>query len=131
VRDRIDDFPEGTRFVLITFTDQIHLERYHRRVDLPFPVLMDPERVSYRAYSLGRATRRRVWSPGVIRRYLQLFRQGQRDLQRPTEDVLQLGGDFVVGPDGRLVYVFRSEGPDDRPTVDALIEAATATTGRR
>ena len=122
----MEEFPEGTRVVLITFTDRVHLERYHRRVHLPFPVLMDPERDSYRAYSLGRATRRRVWSPAVIRRYLQLLRQGQRDLQRPTEDVLQLGGDFVVDPDGRLAYVFRSEGPDDRPSVETLIEAAAA-----
>ncbi len=126
MRDRIDEFPAGTRFVLITFTDQIHLERYHRRVDLPFPVLTDPERHTYRAYSLGRATRRRVWSPAVLRRYAQLFRQGERDLQRPTEDILQLGGDFVVAGDGTLAYAFRSEGPDDRPTVDSLIEAVEA-----
>ncbi|HEC10714.1 MAG TPA: hypothetical protein ENI86_14290 [Acidimicrobiales bacterium] len=127
----MDDFPEGTRFALITFTDQVHLERYHRRVDLPFPVLRDPDRTTYRAYSLGRATRRRVWSPAVIRRYVQLFRQGERDLQRPTEDVLQLGGDFVIAADGTLAYTFRSKGPDDRPAVDELIEAAQSAIGAR
>jgi len=45
-------------------------------------------------------------------------------LRRPTEDTLQLGGDFVVGRDGRLVYVYRSKGPADRPPVDDLIAAA-------
>ena len=31
-------------------------------------------------------------------------------------------GDFVVGPSGRLVYVFTAEGPE-RPPVDDLIAA--------
>jgi hypothetical protein len=44
-------------------------------------------------------------------------------LERPTEDTLQLGGDFVIGRDGTLVYGFWGEGPDDRPTVDQLFDA--------
>jgi hypothetical protein len=44
--------------------------------------------------------------------------------QRPVQDTLQLGGDFVVGGDGRLVYAFRSADPDDRPPVADLIAAA-------
>jgi hypothetical protein len=34
-----------------------------------------------------------------------------------------LGGDFVVGRDGRVAYAFRSTDPDDRPPVDDLIAA--------
>ena len=48
---------------------------------------------------------------------------GFGSLRRPTEDTLQLGGDFVVAEDGTLRYGFWGEGPDDRPTVDELIEA--------
>jgi hypothetical protein len=29
----------------------------------------------------------------------------------------------VVGRDGRLVYVFRSRGPQDRPDIDDLVAA--------
>jgi len=46
-----------------------------------------------------------------------------KGLRRPTEDTLQLGGDFIVGPDGTLIYGFWGEGPDDRPSVDDLIDA--------
>jgi hypothetical protein len=36
-----------------------------------------------------------------------------------------LGGDFVVDREGRLSYVYRSNGPADRPPIDDLIAAAT------
>ena len=41
-----------------------------------------------------------------------------------------VGGDFVIGPDGVVVYAFRSAGPDDRPEVDAIV-GAVGTVGRR
>jgi hypothetical protein len=66
---------------------------------------------------------RLVKGPTTIRAYARLLRDGGR-VRRPTEDTLQLGGDFVVGRDGRLVYAYRSEGPADRPSVDELISAA-------
>ena len=65
-----------------------------------------------------------MWGPRVWRDYARLLRKGAR-FERPKahEDTLQLGGDFVVGRDGRLVLAFRSKGPDDRPSVDALLSA--------
>jgi hypothetical protein len=41
----------------------------------------------------------------------------------PDRGHLPLGGDFIVGRDGRLVHVFRSTDPDHRPTVDELLDA--------
>nr|MBA2625510.1 hypothetical protein [Acidimicrobiia bacterium] len=64
----------------------------------------------------------RVWGWRTVREYGRLLRGGARPT-RPTEDTLQLGGDFVVGRDGRLVYAFRSTGPDDRPPVHDLVGA--------
>ena len=40
-----------------------------------------------------------------------------KGLRVPTEDTLQLGGDVVIGPNGRIRFLYRSEGPDDRPPV--------------
>jgi hypothetical protein len=85
-------------------------------------VLVDPTRAVYRAYGLGRGSVRKVWGPKTWWAYAKLIGRG-RHFQLPTEDTLQLGGDFVVGRDGRLVYVFRSDDPDDRPTVDDLLVA--------
>jgi hypothetical protein len=121
VRDRIDDLG-GAAVALVTFTRQRNLRGYRSRLGLPFPVLADEDRSVYRAYGFGRASLLRVWSPSVLAEYGRLLRAGRR-LRRPTEDTRQLGGDVVVGPDGRIAYLRRSSGPDDRPPVDELVEA--------
>ena len=121
MRDRLDEL--GTAdVVVITFTRPRNLAGFRSRFVAPLTVLADEDRHVYRAYSLGRGPWWRVYGWATIRRYIQLVRAGSR-MQRLHEDTLQLGGDFVVGPDGRLVYVFRSTGPSDRPTVDELITA--------
>ena len=38
------------------------------------------------------------------------------------EDVLQLGGDFVLSGDRRLIYAHRSADPIDRPAAETLVE---------
>ena len=108
----------------MTFTSADNLQQYVDKHQLPFTVLRDPDRHGYRAFGLGRGSVGRVWGWRAGLRYLQLLRSGGgKRLERPTEDTLQLGGDFVIGPDGTLVYGFWGEGPDDRPTVDQLFDA--------
>jgi len=107
---------------LVTFTRQRNLRGYRSRFGLPYPVLTDETRETYRAYGLGRGPWWRIWGPATVRAYARLMRKGAR-LQAPKEDTLQLGGDFVVGRDGQLVYAYRSKGPDDRPAVDDLVAA--------
>ena len=124
MRDRLDEFGDAA-VALVTFTRQRNLRGYRRRLDLPYPVLADEDRHCYRAYGLSRAPVWRAYGVSTLRRYAELVRQGMRP-QRPTEDTLQLGGDFVVGRDGRLVYAFRSRRPDQRPAIDELLEAARA-----
>ncbi len=124
MRDRLDDLGAGTRVALVTFTDRANLDGYLTTNELPFPVLVDPDRSSYRAYGLGRGAVHRIWGWRAARRYLEIFRSdGFAGLARPTEDTRQLGGDFVIDRDGRLVYGFWGEGPDDRPPVDDLVAA--------
>jgi hypothetical protein len=121
VRDRLDDLGD-CEVALVTFTAPRNLRGYRGRLGLPYPVLADPERRAYRAYALRRGPWWRVWGPAALRAYAGLVRRGGR-VERPTEDTLQLGGDFVVGPTGRLVYAYRSRGPADRPPVDDLVAA--------
>lgn len=124
MRDRLDELGEATEVVLITFTDLATLAAYRDRNALPFTVVSDADRAAYRAFGLGRGSVARVWGWRAVLRYVQLLRDsGLRALRRPTEDTLQLGGDFVVDPDGTLVYGFWGDGPDDRPSVDDLIAA--------
>jgi peroxiredoxin len=108
--------------VLVTFTRPRNLRGYRGRFGLPYPVLSDEGRAAYRAYGLRRGPWWRVWGISTLREYARLLRGGAR-LQRPTEDISQLGGDFVVDREGRLAYAYRSKGPSDRPPVEELVEA--------
>lgn len=119
--DRLSEFGDAS-VVLITFTRPRNLRGFRHRLGLAYPVVADETRDVYRAYGLGRGAWRQIWSLPTLWTYGRLWRGGAR-LRRPTEDIRQLGGDFVVDPDGVLVYTYRSKRPDDRPSVDELVLA--------
>lgn len=127
MRDHLSDFA-GSTIAAVTFAQWRDLAAHRSHLDLPFPLLADPQRQVYEQFGLGRASRRNIWNPGTLKLYTDLLRRG-RKLRRPTQDTRQLGGDFVLGGDGRLVAGFWPASPDDRPDVARLIEA-TARAGR-
>jgi hypothetical protein len=108
---------------VVTFSQPNLLRAFEEQMGLPVRIYADPQRTVYRAFGFERGSRIRVWlDPRVLRRYAQLLRRGRR-LQRSDQDTLQLGGDVVVDRRGRLAWIHRSEGPEDRPTVDAVAAA--------
>ena len=125
VRDHIDRLGDAT-VAVVTFSSGPLLAAYADEHRLPFPLLSDPDRRAYRAYGLERGRRLRVWGLRSGIAYAGLLRRGRR-FRRPVEDTLQLGGDFVIAPDGTLAYTFWSEGPDDRPPVAELVDAVSRT----
>jgi peroxiredoxin len=91
---------------------------------LPFALVADPDREGYRAFGLGRTSWWTVFRPDVVWRYLRLIFRGTKP-RRPGagEDLLQLGGDFVLDAQGRIVFAHRSAEPTDRPPVEQLVRA--------
>jgi hypothetical protein len=60
----------------------------------------------------------------VLLGYLRLVWRGWRPRRaRQGEDVLQLGGDFILDKEGRLAYAYRSADPTVRPAVAVLLQA--------
>ncbi len=133
MRDRLDEVagPHGERaaVVLITFTTPEELDAYQQRRQLRFPILIDSDRTVYDAYGMGRGSFLDVWGWSAARRYWQILRPsgpGSRDdLQSPTEDTRQLGGDMVIAPDGRLAWGHWSSRSSDRPGVDDIVRAVS------
>ena len=122
MRDHLDELGE-IRPVVVSFNDDAsRLAAYREHLGVSFPFVSDPDRELYRALGAGRGTIRDVWSLGTLRMYARLLQQGMR-VRRPIEDTRQLGGDFVIAPDGTLVFGHWSQGPDDRPDVDRLVAA--------
>jgi len=128
VRDRLGELGDNTDVVLVTFTEPANLESYSRHNRLDFPILMDSNRDAYRSFGLGRGSVWRIYGWRAIRRYIGILKSdGFKGLGRPTEDTLQLGGDFIVDTDGNLIYGFWGAGPDDRPSADDLISVLRST----
>ena len=107
----------------ITFAPPPMLAAFARELELHIPLYSDPGRAIYEAFGLERGSVRRVWlDPRVWARYAQLVARGQRP-GWSGQDTLQLGGDAVLDPEGRLCWIYRSAGPEDRPSVWQVAEA--------
>jgi peroxiredoxin len=125
VQQRYEEFRrQGAGVLAVSQARPEVVAAFLREEPLPFPVVADPERAAYRAFGLERTSWATVLRPGVVLRYLRLVFRGWRPRQaRGGEDVLQLGGDFVLDGERRLVYAYRSADPADRPPIEALLRA--------
>ncbi len=116
----------GVRVVVVAFAARESLAGYQHRQGLDhIQVLSDPDRRAYQAFGFRRGTLLRVWlHPRVWARYAQLVLRGRRP-EPAHEDTLQLGGDALISADGRIAWIYRSRGPEDRPSL-ARIQAPLA-----
>lgn len=115
----------GLRIVCVTFSAAELLAGFRRELHLDEALILlgDPERRAYEAFGFERGSIARVWlHPRVWRRYAQLLRAGRRPIS-VRQDTLQLGGDVLADASGRIRFIYRSRGPDDRPSI-ARIAAA-------
>ena len=111
----------------VSFTRADKAVAYLEKHPLPFPVVVDPSLAAYRAFELGRTSWRRILKPRVVAGYLRKMAGGWMPAKpQEGEDVMQLGGDFVLDGRRRLVYAYRSADPADRPTPEALLLAVRA-----
>ncbi|MDO8479124.1 MAG: SelL-related redox protein [Candidatus Rokubacteria bacterium] len=122
LRRHEDEF-EGLGFevVVVTFEARERAAVYVRETGLRWPLLIDRQRVLYRAYGMGRGRWSAIWGPATWWAYLRLIGRGRR-LRRPTGDVHQLGGDVLVDPRGMVAFHHVGSGPADRPPVVLLLE---------
>jgi hypothetical protein len=91
-------------------------------VDDPWPVLIDRDREAYARWGLGRASRLALARLDWVRGYARMLVRGEGPA-RPGRDVLQLGGDFVIRPDGTLALAAPQVRFDDRPPAGLLVRA--------
>lgn len=89
-------------------------------LEVPFPVLVDQQRHAYAAWGMERVSWWKIWlDPQVWKAYAGLLAGGAR-LRAGGQDVLQMGGDFIVAKDGTITYS-RPQERDDRPPVGRLL----------
>jgi hypothetical protein len=120
IRDDIETL--GGAVLVVTFATPPQLTAFERDNPLPFPIVSDPERKAYLAFSIGSTSAGALLRPNVIWHYLKLMLRGWWP-KRPAEDadIWQLGGDFILDRAGRLIYAHPSKDPADRPGNDVLL----------
>lgn len=87
---------------------------YVEQTELRWPLLIDSDLGTYKAYGMGRGTWWSIYGPVSIWNYLKLIFKG-RGIHKPGADYRQLGGDVLINPDGVVRYHFASDSPHDRP----------------
>lgn len=113
----------GAEVLVVTMTEPAKLAVYLDRFPSPFPVVSDPSLASYRAFELGRTSLGGMLLKSVGG-YLKLMAKGWLPkTPNQGEDIMQLGGDFILDKEGKMVYAYRSADPTDRPAAEDLVQA--------
>jgi alkyl-hydroperoxide reductase/thiol specific antioxidant family protein len=122
-RDRDRFAAAGAHLALIGQGAPAMARDFQRSHDVDLPILIDAERVAYRAAGTKQANVAELFSPGVVLRGVRAglaagLRQG-----RTAGDAAQLGGVLVVAPDGSIPYAHLAEDASDNPPNAEVIEA--------
>ena len=112
----------NTRVFIISFGTLPALQQWMNEVCGTFTVLLDRDRIVYKAYALERS-RLRSYHPRVVWIYVKRWFQRGQFYGSHGDDTSQLGGDFIVDKGGVLRLVHPSHDPADRPPVDDLLKA--------
>lgn len=120
MREHLDEIRQTGADVLVVTQSQ---PAAVAAMSLALATVCDPERTAYRYFGLDRGKWSMFFRGGVLIRYLRLIFTGWRPHSGEAgEDMLQLGGDFILTSDRRLVYAHRSNDPADRPTASDLVK---------
>ena len=118
--ERLDDIRRAGADVLVVTQSRPEVVSV---VSPTLPTVCDPDRTAYRYFGLDRGRWSMFLRWRVLARYLRLVFAGWLPHRgEDGEDMLQLGGDFILSADRRLVYSHRSNDPADRPAVNDLVD---------
>jgi hypothetical protein len=90
---------------------------------IPFPLLIDRERISYKSLSLKRGNANEVYGPAVVARGSLKFLKNLQGLPPKETDRMQLGAVAVVDKGGDILFIHRSKTAADNFPVAQVIEA--------
>lgn len=106
--------------VVVTFARGIRARRYVEETSLPWPLLVDDTRETYRSYGMSSATFWDIWGPKTWWAYWKEFLRGGR-LRKAEGDIFQRGGDVLVDPAGIVALHHVGNGPADRLDVETIL----------
>ncbi|XP_077992630.1 uncharacterized protein LOC144446681 [Glandiceps talaboti] len=115
----------GGRVLLVSFFSQQAGVKWLEEMQCPFDMLLDPDKQLYKEIGLGYSLCK-VWEMQVMHYYVTQIaskRALPKRLSEKSEDIHQMGGDFIINTDGKMEFIYYSRKSTDRPTVDQLIDS--------
>jgi hypothetical protein len=105
--------------LLVTFGPQEQAKAWIEEMCPSFQLLIDTERNVYHAYKLKHSWLG-SWNFKTLAYYIRALVSG-RQWHGIVGDSAQLGGDFIIEPDGTFLLEYRSKEATDRPKVSEII----------
>ena len=98
------------------------VEKFVEREKITFPIVTDPHREGYKFFGLGRVSVFHFLRPRILFNFIKLLFKGEK-IRRLTwkEDVFQLGGDFLIDRDRKIIVAYPSRDATDRPGVETIL----------
>ncbi len=105
--------------LLISFGPQEQAKTWIEEMCPSFQLLIDPERNVYYSYKLKHSWPG-SWNFKTLAYYIRAL-VGGRQWHGIIGDSAQLGGDFIIEPDGSFLLEYRSKEATDRPKVSEIL----------
>jgi peroxiredoxin len=105
---------------VVTFDSDHMAMAYVKRMELTWPLLLDPEQVLYERYGMQSGSWWAIYGLSSIWNYMKLIFRGRLP-GKPGKNWRQLGGDVLIDPDGIVRLHHLSTGPHDRPAIDSIL----------
>lgn len=111
----------NTNIVAISFGIEYWARAWLEETQSPFPIWLDPERVSYQAYGMGTSWMA-AWGVKNLLYYAKAAVSGTKVKRENRGDTDQMGGNFIVDANGIIRFAYPSHDPTDRPDVETLLD---------
>lgn len=106
--------------LVITFESGYLTRGYVEETALPWPLLVDVNRETYKNYGMLSASFWDVWGPKTWWGYLKEVLRGGK-IKQSEGDIHQRGGDVLIDPNGIVCLHHIGRGPADRPSVEIIL----------
>lgn len=108
----------------MTFGYMSGAKRWLQATKCPFPYYVNPSRDLYKTLGLRRAIAC-VWSERALNYYGAMLAKNEPLPEVFTDiedDLHQMGGDFILDNQGKVLFPYWSKVPTDRPSVDLILQ---------
>jgi AhpC/TSA antioxidant enzyme len=121
--ERYDEFRSKGADVVAIGMGRVDMAKHFADTrSIPFRLLVDHDRESYRALGLKVGSWMDAAGPKVWKRGITAFLGGHPSAL-PKQDPKQMGGVMVVGRGGDVLYLHRAEESADNPPIDDVLAA--------